>query len=129
MGGPVPVVREELAFSYDETWKLASRGEIQGRSVIMEFVRRDDDIRDWKEVLTGQNFSCRPDRERARRMDPETVGRENRAADVAACLHIARGRRVLLIQPVHDDVEAYLPLPAVSAPTVEALRCRKPVLV
>ena len=61
LGGPVPAVREELAFAYDETWQLASQAATPNRYMIMEFVRQGDDFRDWKELLTVQNFSHRLD--------------------------------------------------------------------
>jgi hypothetical protein len=60
-GNTVPEAQEVLAFPYDSAWKLANRGAFPNRESLMEFVRQDDDIRDWKELLTIQNFRYRAD--------------------------------------------------------------------
>jgi hypothetical protein len=46
---------EELNFQIDLGWKKANQAERRG-SVIVEWVREGDDINNWKELFTYQNF-------------------------------------------------------------------------
>jgi len=49
---------EELNFQIDTSWKQANQAEKRGY-LIIEWVREGDDINNWKELFTYQNFGLR----------------------------------------------------------------------
>jgi len=55
VGVPVAAA-EELQFTLGSDWKTASATEKHGQ-LMMEFVRNGDDINNWKELFTYQNFA------------------------------------------------------------------------
>lgn len=51
--------REFLSWPFDEpgpTWKVGDEEEVRGEYYIIEFIREGDDIENWKELVTLQNF-------------------------------------------------------------------------
>ena len=48
---------EHLNFKIGQEWKVANSGEVPDHYFIMEFVREGDDIKNWKELVTMQNFN------------------------------------------------------------------------
>ncbi len=48
---------EHLDFTSDQGWKLGNSSEVRGHYLIMEFIREGDDINNWKELMTVQNFA------------------------------------------------------------------------
>jgi len=53
-----PTERESLSFPVDESWKVGHQAEVPGQYVITELVLEDDDIENWRELLTVQNFAA-----------------------------------------------------------------------
>src|ERR1039458_6569365 len=49
---------ENLNFQLSLDWKMANQAEKHGY-VILEYVRQGDDINNWKELFTYQNFGLR----------------------------------------------------------------------
>jgi hypothetical protein len=48
---------EELRFELSTDWKEASSHVLGNRQLMIEFVRKGDDINNWKELFTYQNFA------------------------------------------------------------------------
>jgi hypothetical protein len=53
---PARAQRENIEFGLSTDWQLASNSETHD-ATIMEFVRKGDDINNWKELVTFQNFA------------------------------------------------------------------------
>lgn len=61
---PVRVLAEteKLSFSFSNnlnkpSWHLGYENEVKGQYSIAEFIREGDNIENWKEILTIQNFA------------------------------------------------------------------------
>ena len=47
---------EQIVFTFEPGWKVGHHAEVPRQYVITEFIREGDDIKNWKELLTIQNF-------------------------------------------------------------------------
>jgi len=48
---------DHLTFAVPKGWKFVNSREVPDQYQMMEFVREGDDLKNWKELLTVQNFS------------------------------------------------------------------------
>ena len=49
--------RESILFTHDPGWKVGHHAEIPGQYSITEYIQEGDNIKNWKELLTIQNFA------------------------------------------------------------------------
>jgi len=75
--GAASKVKEVIEYSMEPGWKIGNYSEVRNKYTITEFIPEGDDINNWKELFTVQNFAkSRGDSSAEKTLDALKANRE-----------------------------------------------------